>query len=155
MLTTLISFLGGNAFRMLWGELSSWLGKRQEHAQEIERLRLQAELDAAQHARTMEIQRLQADLGIKTLRVQSEAEVHAAEAQAWAHAVSHSDQRSGTAWVDAWNGMIRPLVATVCIVLWVLHVSRAGWVLDEQGWAILGAALGIYLADRTLTKRGK
>jgi hypothetical protein len=37
----------------------------------------------------------------------------------------------------------------------VLHVARAGWTLDEQGWALLGAILGIYVADRTLTKRGK
>lgn len=155
MITTLISFLGGNAFRMLWGEISAWLGKRQEHAHEIERMRLQAELDAAQHARSMEIQRLQAELGVQTLRVQAEAEVDTAEAHAWAAAASSIGRRTGTGWVDAWNGLIRPLVATVCIVLWVLHVSRAGWVLDEQGWAILGAALGIYLADRTLSKRGK
>ena len=37
----------------------------------------------------------------------------------------------------------------------VLHFYRAGWVLDEQGWALVGAVLGIYVADRTLFKRGK
>jgi hypothetical protein len=28
-------------------------------------------------------------------------------------------------------------------------------VLDDNGWSICGAALGIYLADRSLFKRGK
>lgn len=155
MFTTLISFLGGNAFRMLWGEVSALLTKSQDHAHEIERMRLQAELDAAQHVRNIESQRLQAKLGVQVIRVQAESEVETAEAHAWAAAAGSIGRRSGIGWVDAWNGIIRPLVASVCVVLWVLHVSRAGWVLDEQGWAILGAALGIYLADRTLTKRGK
>lgn len=155
MFTTLISFLGGNAFRMLWGEVSALLTKSQDHAHEIERMRLQAELDAAQHARNLEAQRMQAELGVQVIRVQAEADLGAVEAEAWRDAVGATGRKTGSGLIDAWNGAIRPAVATVCIALWVLHVSRAGWVLDEQGWAILGAALGIYLADRTLTKRGK
>jgi hypothetical protein len=36
-----------------------------------------------------------------------------------------------------------------------LHFYRHNWTLDEQGWALVGAALGIFVADRTLFKRGK
>lgn len=152
---TLLSFLGGSAFRMLWGEVSAWLTARQQHGQEIERMRLQGDLDAAQHARALEAQRLQAELGVQVVRVQAEAAVDEREAEGWRAAVESIGRPTGVAWVDAWNGVIRPATATVCLVLWVLHVSRAGWVLDDQGWAILGAALGLYLADRALTKRGK
>ena len=45
MISALLSFFGGTAFRMIWGELSAWLNKRQDHQHEIERLRLQADLD--------------------------------------------------------------------------------------------------------------
>ena len=29
------------------------------------------------------------------------------------------------------------------------------WVLDQDSWMLVGAVLGIYVADRTLFKRGK
>lgn len=155
MFTTLFSFLGGTAFRMLWGEISAWMTKRQDHRQEMERMQLQETLAAAQHERNLAAIRAQADMNIKVVEAQSHADVTAIEGDAWRAAVDSIGRATGIFIVDLWNGIIRPLVATVCIVLWVLHVHRAGWVLDEQGWGILGAALGLYLADRALTKRGK
>lgn len=155
MFTTLLSFLGGSVFRMIWGEVSAWLTARQQHAQELDRMRLQAELEAAQHARNMESIRLQADLQVQTIRVQADAAVSSAEASAWGEAAANVTKLTGIWLVDLWNGIIRPLTASICLCLWVLHVANHGWVLDEQGWAILGAALGLYLADRALTKRGK
>ncbi len=155
MLTTLLSFLGGTAFRMLWGEISSWLTARQQHAQEMDRMRLQGELDAAQHGRNQDAIRLQAELGVQTIRVQGEADIGRVEADGWRAAVESIGRPTGIWLVDLWNGIIRPLTASICLFLWVRHVAMHGWVLDDQGWAILGAALGLYLADRTLAKRGK
>lgn len=155
MLSTILSFLGGGVFRAIWGEVSNWLTARQQHAQELDRLRLQAEIDAAQHARNMEAVRVQHELGVQMVRVQAEGAVTASEADAWRSAVESIGRPTGIWLVDAWNGVIRPATATVCLALWVAHVARGGWVLDEQGWSILGAALGLYLADRALTKRGK
>jgi hypothetical protein len=34
VITTILSFLGGSVFRMLWGEISSWMNKQQDHAHE-------------------------------------------------------------------------------------------------------------------------
>ena len=68
-----MSFFGGAAFRMIWGELSSWWTKKQDHAQEVELMRLQGELAAAQHARNLEAQRLQHELGIKVIEAQTAA----------------------------------------------------------------------------------
>ena len=42
MISAIISFLGGSVFRMIWGEVSTWVTAKQNHAQELERLRLQA-----------------------------------------------------------------------------------------------------------------
>jgi hypothetical protein len=155
MIATLISFFGGTAFRMLWGEISAMLNKRQDHKFEIERLRLQAEHDAAQHARNLQAITVQAELGVKTIEVAARGEVDKTEALAWMEAVRATSAKSGIWLVDLWNGVIRPGLATMCAALVVLHYYRAGWVLDEQGWSLVGAVLGIYVADRTLFKRGK
>lgn len=155
IITTLLSFLGGNAFRLLWGEISSWLTARQDHRFEMDRMRLQGELDAQQHERNQSAIRLQAELGVKTIEVQAAGAIHQVEADAWRSAVESIGRQSGIWLVDLWNGLVRPVLATMCIALVALHFWRANWVLDEQGWALIGAVLGIYVADRTLFRRGK
>jgi hypothetical protein len=155
MFSALISFLGGNAFRLIFGEIVSFLNKKQDHAQEVERMRLQAELDAAQHERNLKAITVQADLGVKTIEVQSEAAINEIEAAGWLEAVKATAIKTGVAWVDSWNAVIRPGVATWAIGMMTLAEIGAISQLSEQTWAICGAALGIYLADRSLFKRGK
>lgn len=155
MITTLISFLGGSVFRMLWGEISAWLTKQQDHSQEIERMRLQGTLDAEQHARNLEAIKAQADAGVKVIEMQSSSNVKSIETDAWLEAVKGTTRSVGNAWIDAWNSVIRPAVATWAVVIITIHYANAGWVLDDNGWGLCGAALGIYLADRALFKRGK
>jgi len=154
MLTTLISFLGGSAFRMIWGEVSSYLTARQEHQHELQRMRLQADLEAEQHKRQQEAIRLQAELGVKVIEAQREADLDRLAAEGFNIAVEATSKVTGVRWVDAWNAAIRPGLATVSIVL----VVSDAWQLvslNENAWALAGAALGIYVADRTLFKRGK
>lgn len=155
LLSGLVSFLGGSAFRMIWGELSAWLSARQEHKHEIERLRLQAEMDAAQHGRTMESIKLQAELGVKTIQVQAEADVSRIDADAFSKAVEGVSKQTGYAVIDIWKGAIQPLLATICIALVVLHFHTKDWVLDDRGWELVGAVLGLFVADRLLFRRGK
>jgi hypothetical protein len=154
MISALVSFLGGSVFRMLWGEVSAWLTKAQDHKHEIDRMHLQAELDRGQHERQLESLKVQAALGVKTIQVQAEAAISELETQGWLEAVKGTTKTVGIAWVDAWNATIRPAVAT-----WAVLMMTAGefglMVLSENTLAITGAALGIYLADRNLMKRGK
>lgn len=154
MISALVSFLGGSVFRMLWGEVSAWLTKAQDHKHELDRMHLQAELDRGQHERQLESIRVQAELGVKTIQVQAEAAISELETQGWLEAVKGTTKTVGIAWVDAWNATIRPAVAT-----WAVLMMTAGefglMVLSENTLAITGAALGIYLADRNLMKRGK
>jgi hypothetical protein len=155
MITALISFLGGNVFRMIFGEAISFFNKKQEHNQEIERMRVQAELDAAQHVRNQDAIRLQAELGVKTIQVQADAAVAGIEAAGWLEAVKATALKTGIAWVDAWNAIIRPSVATWSVIMLTLAEIGAIAQLSENVMAISGCALGIYLADRSLFKRGK
>ena len=154
MFTALISFFGGSVFRMIWGEFSSWITKRQDHAQELDLLRLQESQAAAQHERNTASIRLQAELGVKTIQVQAESVVSEIETNAWLEAVKGTTKQVGIAWVDAWNAVIRPALATWAVAMITGHYLL-WWVLDDNGWALAGAALGIYIADRTLFKRGK
>ena len=154
MISALVSFLGGSVFRMLWGELSAWLTKAQDHKHELDRMHLQAELDRSQHQRHIESIRVQAELGVKTIQVQAEAAIGALEAEGWLEAVKGTTKTVGIKWVDAWNAVIRPGVAT-----WAVLMMTAGelglMLLSDNTLAVTGAALGIYLADRNLMKRGK
>lgn len=155
MISALISFFGGSVFRMIWGEVSAWLTARQDHSHEVERMRLQGELDAAAHGRNLESIKLQANLGVKTIQVQAESDLARIDAGVFGQAVELTGRQTGFAVVDIWNGIIRPALATECMLLWSLHLYRNNWTLDEQGWALVGAALGIFVADRSLLKRGK
>ena len=154
MFSALFSFLGGSVFRMVWGELSAWMTKRQDHSYELDRMRLQADLDAAQHARNMESIRVQAELGVKTIAVQAEADIGKLEVEGWVAAVKATAVVTGIKFVDGWNATIRPGVATWAVLM--ISASEFEWIiLSEFAGSVASAALGIYLADRNLMKRGK
>lgn len=155
MLSALISFLGGSAFRMIWGELSSWAKARQDHGFEIERLRLQGDLEAAAHERSMTAIRLQAELGVKVIEAQRDADETRGELDAWISAVKDVGQQTGIKFLDVWNGSVRPLLATLAIGVVVAEIVRNGFVLSDWDRELVAAILGIYVADRSLMKRGK
>jgi hypothetical protein len=155
MIVSLLSFLGGNVFRMIFGEIVSAWNKKQDHTQEMERMKLQGDLDSAQHQRNQEAIKVQSELGNKTIQVQSEAVISQIEADGWLEAVKATAIKTGIAWVDAWNAMIRPGVATWSVVMLTLAEINAIHALSENVTAICSCALGIYLADRSLMKRGK
>ena len=155
VLQALMSFVGGSVFRMVWGEVSSFFTKKQDHKHEIEKLRLQDELDAAQHGRNLQSIRVQAELGIKTIQVQADADIAKLDTAAWAQAVSDVGKSTGIRWLDMWNGSIRPFLATLAAAFLVAETVKNGWSPTEHVIIIGDAILGIYVADRSLGKRGK
>jgi len=155
MISALFSFLGGTAFRMIWGEISSWLTARQEHAHELARITLQEKVDAAAHLRNLESIRLQSELGVKTIQVQAEADLAKIKNAAWAGLVNSTTKVTGIRFLDIWNGAIRPWLATVAMAFILFEIMKNGWVLSDWDRELFGAILGIYVADRSLSKRGK
>lgn len=155
MIGALLSFLGGNAFRLIFGEIVAFLNKKQDHALEIERMRLQGQLEAEQHARNLEAIRVQSDLGVKTIEVQRDADLAHIDASAWAAAVADVGKQTGIKFLDIWNGSIRPLLATIAIGVVLFEIIRNGFVLSDWDRELVGAILGIYVADRSLARRGK
>ncbi len=155
MFSALFSFLGGSVFRSIWGEVASYFKAKQDHEYELERIRLQGAMEAAQHERNLAAIRVQAELGVKTIQVQAEADIGRIEADAWAAAVKDVGRQTGIKFLDIWNGSVRPLLATLAILIVVAEVIAAGFVLSEWTRELIAAILGIYVADRSLQKRGK
>lgn len=151
----LISFLGTSVFRMIWGEISSAWTTHQDHKHEMERMKLQGELDAQQFQRNQEAIKLQHENGITVIRVQSEVDQERMAALTFDKGVEITGKTTGFVWIDAWNAAIRAALATECMILVSLYYYRKDWVLDANGWELCGAALGLYLADRMLFRRGK
>lgn len=155
MIEALLSFLGGSVFRMIWGEVSAFVNKKQDHQYEIERLRLQAEHDAAQHARTLEMLATQTKLNLQVVAAKAEADVATTEAAAFARAMDSAFKPTGYAVVDVWNGVIRPAAATIALMLWCLKLNSQNWRMEDWDVALAGMVLGFFFADRSLGKRGK
>jgi hypothetical protein len=155
MFSALLSFLGGSVFRMIWGEVTAFINKKQDHQFELERMRLQNELDDRAHQRTQDAIRLQAELGVKTIAAQAESNVVTAEAEAFANAMKDAFKPTGVYWVDTWNGVIRPGAATIALILWVLKLVQQGFVMEAYDLEITGVVLGFFFADRSLGKRGR
>lgn len=155
MFSALLSFLGGSAFRSIWGELSHWLTARQEHRFEIDRMKMQGDLDAATHARNLEAIRVQSELGVKTIEVQRDADLARVDADAFSGAVASVAKPIGITWVDAWNAVIRPLLASCAIIVLGQEIVANGGTPTQHVLLICDAILGIYVADRSLAKRGK
>lgn len=152
---SILAFLGGNAFRLIFGEAVAYLNKRHDHKLEIERLKLQAELDNQTHARTLETLKTQNELGVKTIQFQRDADLDRATTDAWTAAVESVGRQTGIKFIDAWNGSVRPLLATLAIFAVLAEIVAAGFVLSDWNQELVGAILGIYVADRSLTRRGK
>lgn len=152
---TILSFLGGNAFRLIFGEIVSFLKARQEHEIELSRMKLEGDLEAARHERNLASLQLQASLGVKVIEAQRDADLDRIDASAWSTAVAAVGQKTGIIFLDIWNGSIRPLLATVALLVVIAEVIQNGFVLSDWDRELVGAILGIYVADRSLARRGK
>lgn len=144
----MFEFLAGAVGRLLLGKVLDFVAKWQDNRNELARLRLQGELDEAQHKRQQDAIRLQNELQIKVIEVQAEAHVTAAEADAFLEAVKSTRVQTGIKIIDAWNGAIRPLLATVCIALWIQSLWERRFVLTDWDRSLMSLALGIFIGGR-------
>jgi hypothetical protein len=151
----LLQFLGGAAFRMIWGEVSAWKNKKLEHEQELERLEAQERFAAAQHERNLANTRLTHELGIREIEVRSQANLAEIDAMTFLEGVRATTVHTGVRLIDAWNAAIRPGVATWAVVMLTVDACVKSITLPDATLAVCNAALGLFLADRTLAKSGR
>jgi len=148
MFSALFSFLGGTAFRWLIGEFVGYFKAKQDHAHELEMMKLQADLDDRVHARNLESIRVQGEVGITTIHAQADADIARSDADAFVEAVKSVSLKTGIALVDAWNGVIRPALATICMALWVLALYNQAFKLTDWDRELIAATLGVFVGGR-------
>lgn len=153
MFSALFSFLGGSVFRMIWGEVSEFVNKSQDHKHEMEALRLQAELEDKKALQELERMRVASELGIKELEVKTNAEIESKDADAFIAAMATVNVKTGNWFIDAWNGSIRPAAATTALLLWWFCLYTQGFVLTEWDKELVGVILGFYFAHRVFSSR--
>jgi hypothetical protein len=155
-ISAILSFLGGSMFRMLWGELSAYFNKKQDHKHEVELLKLQDQISAAQHERNLAAIKIQAGMQVKVIEVAAQGDVDRTLAKAWEAAVEATARSTNIWFVDLWNATIRPLGATWALSM--LSANEFGWLsqpLSENTQMVAYAFIGLFVADRTLGKKGK
>ena len=140
---------------MIWGELSSYFNKRQDHEHELDMMQAQAKFEDAAHQRTLENMRLQNELGVKMVEVQRETAIAQGDADAFTEAMKNAFKPTGNWFIDAWNGCIRPGFATIAAVLWVLKLNSQGFVMDKSDISMVAVIVGFFFADRSLRRNGK
>lgn len=145
---TLFSFLGGSAFRLIFGGVLDWMNKKQDHQHEMELQRLQADLEAGRHERNMASIRLQSDLNITEIKIAGDAAEQKVLADAFMEAVKSTGHATGVKWVDAWNSSIRPAGASVSLMIWVGTMIAASLILTEFDQTLISAFLGVFVGDR-------
>lgn len=156
MIETLLGILFGGIFRMA-PEVLKWLDRKDERKHELSMFDKQLEAD-----------KLKGDQALAQINAQADASIGAAEIQAIIEATKAQGVQTGIKWVDAFNAIIRPLLALQwLIVLWPA-VIIAGFALAVQTGAdplvALKAAFGVdekamaasvasfWLVDRSLRK---
>lgn len=148
-MTALLSFLGSAVFRWLLEKVFSLAERKQDHSQEIDRMRVQAEVDAAQHLRNLEMLKIQSELKLDLIKEEVRGAFEAHEGEALIESI-RSAKPSGVKWVDAWNAIIRPLVSTVCVALWAMSLVKRGFQPNEFDLALIGAVIGWHFGTRSL-----
>jgi hypothetical protein len=148
MFSALFSFLGGATLRMVLGHLSEWFTAKTEHNFELDRLRIQSELDQANHTRMIEMLKVQAEMGLKIIEAKRESNLAGLEAEGFNAAIAATSAKAGIYIIDLWNGVIRPFLATVSIFVWVIHLYHVNWVPSPWDLDLMSSALGIFVGGR-------
>lgn len=149
MLSGLVSFFGGTAFRWLFGEILGFLKARQEHAQELAMLKLQHEIEREKNEWQRAAIKEQAEAGVKVIAAQAEARAQELADLTMLEAVKGISIQTGIKFIDGFNAFIRPELAQVSILLVVgnalfpQHVVLQGVVLE-----VVCGVLGLFIGGR-------
>ena len=148
-MTALISFLGSASMRWLLGELLSIFKAREDRRSEVEMIRLQADLAREQAERQRQAVVDAAAAGVNLIEAQREASAGDASDRMMLAGVEAVGRPSGIAWVDGWNGAIRPALASASILLLIGNAIAPGHiVLTGIVGEVVCGALGLYVGGR-------
>lgn len=156
MIESLIGSLLGGLFRLA-PEIMQWVDKKDERKHELAMFDKQLEADKQKAAATQELAETQGNISLEL-----------ADIQAIVEATKTQGQQTGIKWVDAFNSLIRPLLALQWLILLWPAVVVAGFLYsvkfgtdplvaikaafgpDEK--AMAASIASFWLVDRSLRK---
>ena len=159
MIETLLGTLFGGAFRLA-PEVLKWFDRKDERKHEL-----------AMFDKQLEADRLKGDQAQMLAQTQADASIGVAEIQAIVEATKAQAVQTGIKWVDAFNALIRPLLALQWLILLWPAIIVAGFVVavtngvdalvalkaafgqDEK--AMAASVASFWLVDRSLRKMGR
>jgi hypothetical protein len=154
MIGGVLAFFASGALRLFIGEVMAFFTSKQDHAQELDRMRLQGDLDTERATQQRMAMSLQKELGVEIIEAQTVSAADEHVMSAW-EALSKSTTKLTGVWLaDFLNAMMRPAMAVWAIVMVTLDLFLV-IAMTENTWALCGAILGIYTASRDLFKRNK
>lgn len=149
MITT---FLASTGFRWLLGEGLEFLKARASRKDEMELMRLQADIKREEHERQQAAMRSAADLGIKEIQVRGEDMRDTIDALGRLEATKATAIVTGDWLIDRMNGLVRPLAAYICLLLIVLNaVAPSHVVLTTFVLELCSSVLGVFVGGRIKT----
>ena len=149
MITT---FLMSTGFRWLFGEALEFLKGHTARKNEMELMRLQADIKKEEHARQQAAMRSAAGLGIKEIQIRGEDLRDAIDAIGRLETTKTTAVVTGDWLIDRMNGLVRPLAAYICLLLIVLNaVAPSHVVLSAFVLELCSSVLGVFVGGRIKT----
>lgn len=130
MLETLLGGLLGGVFRII-PELLKWLDRKDERKHELE-----------MQDRILQAQKLQGEQKLAEIRADADRTWDSKSLDALIESIKGQEQLSGVRWIDGWNKLIRPLMATQwVIILYPAFLLASFWLAVQQGTPALDALI--------------
>lgn len=120
MVETILGGLFGGIFRII-PEVLKWLDRKDERKHEL-----------GMQDKAIEFQRLKGDQRIEEITAQGQQDWNTGALDALKEAIKGQDTPSGVIWIDGWNKLIRPLMATQWVIVLYPAVVVASFVLAVQ-----------------------
>lgn len=166
MIASLLALLGGTAFRLFLGGVLDFFTKKADASTEMDKMRLQADLDDRAHKNKLEELGVAAQQGIQQVQVQGALASQAIVDNGWVETIKGINDTAaaikptGKWWIDviptlimSFNQVIRPTLAAVAITLWFLSLYKAGFKLTDWDQGLVASVLGVFIGDRIHAKQ--
>jgi len=151
--SAIASVLGGTFFRLALGSALDRLKDWQEYRFEIGRMRIQNALENSQSDRHVRMLEAQKKLGLQQVYVEREKEEIAIENEQFNNALADIKKPTGFKFLDVLNSAIRPVLAIICILVWLAYLEHRGWALGSWDLELIGTTLGLFIGSR-ISKTG-
>lgn len=152
--SAMLALLGGTAFKLVFSFITELILNWQSHSLELARTNVQHQIEKETADRHERMLRLQKELNIEIVNVEIPKSATEIDNDNLKNIFDSITKPTGFKKVDAWNSVIRPGLASICILIWLGSIIKNGFVLSPWDLDLIGATLGIFIGSR-ITHTGR